>query len=90
MIESPLNDAQNPALGISPTNKKERKMDNETLYNITGDACFAVNLGYEYEFGFGGKPCDIKKAIYWYKKAGDPESLKRVKELEAACKNDKK
>lgn len=57
-------------------------MDNEIMFNLTGDACFAVNLAYEYEFGLNGKPRDKHKAIQWYKKAGDAESLQRAKKLE--------
>jgi len=40
-----------------------------------------IDVAYAYEFGTGGAPKDIKKAIHWYEKAGDAESLNRAKAL---------
>lgn len=40
-----------------------------------------IGVAYNYEFGTGGAPKDHEKAIYWYEKAGDAESLTRAKAL---------
>lgn len=62
-------------------------MDNEKLYNLTKDPSFAVSVAYEYQFGMGGKPQDLKMAIKWYRIAGDQESLQRAKQIEKDLKN---
>ena len=41
-----------------------------------------IDVAYAYEFGTGGAPKDIEKAIHWYKKVGDAESVDRARALE--------
>lgn len=60
---------------------KDMYNNKEIWYYMTGDAGIAVEIGYEYEFGFNNRKKDIIMAIHWFNKAGDPESLERVKNL---------
>lgn len=55
-------------------------MDNEHLYHITGDKSFAINAAYEYEFGLGSKPKDLKKGYLMV-------SQSRGQRIFGTCKN---
>lgn len=46
-----------------------------------------ISVAYAYEFGVMGVVKDVEKAIHWYKKAGDKESLERTRALEEALNN---
>lgn len=40
-----------------------------------------VSVAYAYEFGLYGAQQDTLKAILWYERAGDPESVMRAEAL---------
>jgi hypothetical protein len=41
-----------------------------------------------YRHGYDGQKRDLKKALFWFKQAGDTESLEKAKEIENILKND--